>query len=577
LALTVEADGPDVLYQKEDKMKKIMYTVGAILALALPAGAMEIAYNQYLVNAPLTTTNTYTLDMSLAGADTLSIGVAHSSGSPVAVTFNDGRASTDTLTVVSTQPLVGVQGSDTLTIISTASIVPTVSTNSVTISSNSFLLGATSVILLNGTSYYSGVNYFIGSSSAATASNVAAMFNSAPGNISATASFGLVSLSCVNAGTACNLYTLSTSSQAALTVSGPKFTGGVDNSYFRINNQQFTQGIDYVADVGYSSNTTISMKTAVNAANMGIVASTTSNVALLLQCSNFGPYCNSYTLVSSTPAAQSVTGANFAGGQFPATIQINGITLTQGVTQGPGVWAIGASTISTAVNISSCILNTPSVAAIVISTDNGKGMVITTTTAVGTNTNYNAFSSTPAAMTWGLPSFSNGANTAYSLTTSKINIPNHGLATGMEVWFSSSSNVGLSPLVVNTTYYAIAVDGNNVQLALTSTGAVAGTFIVLKSSVTTGPDTWGLNPLAMTGTMQVIPYQSNDCINFTPLTTTASNVTITSLSIASPWTAGNTFWDFGTINAKCVKFVFNGPTTGQENIGIFGYGKRFKW
>ena len=47
------------------------------------------------------------------------------------------------------------------------------------------------------------------------------------------------------------------------------------------------------------------------------------------------------------------------------------------------------------------------------------------------------------------------------------------------------------------------VDADNFQLATTSTGAIAGSGIVLTSSSTAGPHTYTLSPLTIAGTFQL--------------------------------------------------------------------------
>lgn len=454
-------------------MKKILM-VGALLALALPARAMEIALSQYVVNAPLVSTQSVILDMSYYGADNVSFGIAVSSTLPPTSTFRDGSTSTNTLTVVSTQPLVGIAGSDTLTVAST-----------------NYLTNA--VIKVNGTQWA--------------------------------------------------------------------------NNGWRVD---------------FASNTAIDIAAELNQI-FGLSASTTSSTVVTIQCSTLGSFCNANTLsvvnVSSTSAGTAsltVGGATFTGGQNPAVVNIAGYTCSQGTVAGPGVWTVGASVTATAINVSSCITNTSGLNSIVTST-NVAGVVFETSTFVGANVNYSQNTNGGSALTTGAAQFFGGAGTAFSLTTDVITITSHGLATGEGVLFSTGTNSTIAPLVWGTTYYAIAKDANNLYLATSSSNALTGLFINLTSSSTAATHSFTLTPVPLTGAMQINVSQSNDGTNFTPLTTTVNGVSITPMQIVSTFASANAFWDLSTITAKYIRLTFLGPTTGQENVTIYGFGKRYKW
>jgi len=568
-------------------MKKILTVAAwAILALALPARAMEIAYNQPLVNTIVTTTQSYTIDMSAYGADTLSMSLGYSSATVMAssTTFNDGKVSTDTITVVSTTSLVGVAGTSSLVVKSTSSLAPVQATETVVISSTDLVGKCLFISWVSSGSLCGNKDFQVASSTAQTALNLANAitgFTAGAVDVSVNSSISgsTITLTAHVAGSYANAWAVNSSTPTAMYVSGgANFKGGLDNTYFALNGRMYTQGTDWTADTNYSSNTCVSIQNAINNSNFGFTASTASDyVTTNIKCSSVGTYCNTYTLVSSSPTVLAVSSATFLGGQNAAFIVIGTFTITQGTTQGPGVWAVGSSVNATALNISSAIANTTGLSSIVVSSVPGNsGVIYATSTAVGTGTVFYLWTSTPA-LTVGAAQFFGGVNTAEFISSSTFYIPSHGLASGAEVYWSTGSGVGITPLVYGTTYYAIALDANDVQLALTSTGAIAGSYITLTSSSTTGPHNFTLNPLPVTGAINFSWQQSDDGVNWSTMTVTAANVTVAATNVATPWSPGTSFWDFGTINTHYLRLWIAGPLTGQEKVSVYGYGKRFKW
>ena len=73
------------------------------------------------------------------------------------------------------------------------------------------------------------------------------------------------------------------------------------------------------------------------------------------------------------------------------------------------------------------------------------------------------------------------AATAVNPTTSTINIPNHGFASGKAVTYNVNSGGAIGGLTDGTTYYVSLVDSNNIKLATTFTNAIANSTLTLTS------------------------------------------------------------------------------------------------
>jgi len=135
-------------------------------------------------------------------------------------------------------------------------------------------------------------------------------------------------------------------------------------------------------------------------------------------------------------------------------------------------------------------------------------------------------------------------------------------AIGFQVLFSTNGAASApSPLINQTTYYVIPVDVNDFKLATTSTGAVAGTAIVLTSTGTAGA--YKLTPLAITGTPSFKWQVSNDGTTWNDLTATPYNVAISSITMSAYTFGGaSTVWDFGPFNYVWVRLNVIAPTAG---------------
>jgi hypothetical protein len=101
------------------------------------------------------------------------------------------------------------------------------------------------------------------------------------------------------------------------------------------------------------------------------------------------------------------------------------------------------------------------------------------------------------------------AVTEVSDGTGALTVPNHGLATAEAVTadFLSANGALPAPLAVNTVYYAIVVDANNVKLATSSGNANSGTAIALTST--------GEGEINLVSPLQLEGLQPRDAIDVT--------------------------------------------------------------
>lgn len=548
-------------------MRRFIASFLALVGVAGSAWATGIAYDQNLANEVVTTTRTYTISMGgsdVGGGtlDLLSASAVLSSATPTTQTFTDGQVSTGSVTFGSTvTTLPAASATDTLTVSTNSGLSPTAGTDTLTVSSNTAgaLTGAT--ITLTGGSNTAvilaqGQQWQIGASSGATGLNIAAAINNTR-YWTATSTYGVTTITCVTPQAACNTYTLVTSTPAALATGSANFSGGLDAASFTINSQKYTEGIDWAA-AAQSSNTAVNIAGAINSLDtQGVTASTTASTVVTLTVTKKAASGNLFTLSSST-GALTVNTASFSGGRDAQSVIIDNVALVAGVDFAPGTSSATAATALVAAATNNVTLN----GLITGSVSSGKATF--TSVSVGTSQNFN-LRTLSSSITVSGAQFTGGLNSAVS--GNKITITSHGLSTGMAVLYTSGT-VTIGGLTNQTTYYAIALDPNTLELATTSTGAVAGSFITFTSSSTAGPHTFTLAPLAMTGTPTVTWQASNDGLNW-------ANLNEPVATFPSPYTASTTIWDFGTIDFKFVRASVAGPGAGGMKTTIRGYGKRY--
>lgn len=577
-------------------MKKIIGIILASLTIAPVAQAATLVYSGVMqsLNGPATSpsaasTTSYTMDLDQnsglqtigAGGDIIGAQIIYASASIPSITFKDGSVSTFTITVTSTQGVVGLKASNTITVSNNGALNAHTASATINISSNSTaalnLSSMTIVTNDHSIPVIGGTDYAVGASSNATAINLAAYLNYVGiGDFTAAVNpvgGSTVTITTTKTKSKLNNWTI-TSSTVALTVSSP-FAGGADSASFTLNGVVFLNGGQWFVDPVFSSNTAVSIANAITASGgYGVVAATTSSTIVTLTANSVGANGNAYTLTSSTGALAVGT---FTGGQNNASILIGNTILTNSVD-----WALpllSSTTANLATSIAASINANGTLSPLWTAVANGS--VITTTadivgvgstiaTSTQTALTISPFTSSSPVTGVAIGTSFGGSVSNYVINTPTITVSGHNLTTGYPVWFSTGSAVGLSPLVVNTTYYAIRIDANNFALALTSTGAAAGLPIIFTSSQTkTAADSFTLNATALTGTPVFQLQSSNDGVNFNAVTAGENGSSIASQTFASPYTAGSTTWAIGTFPWRYLRLLYSGPTTGGTNFTFY--------
>ncbi len=553
------------------KNRILALLIGAT-ALAVPVAA-DWVYNQNIItDSPIAYSQNYALNLNTTpnqtGISRVSAQAIGSSASLTTDTFNDGRASTGIVNVTSATGLVLSTSTNQVTFASTALLLAAPATNQITIISTTGIATAT-LTYYNGISSNSLVgnrDWFVTNTTSGTAASIAsalALYTS----IQVSRAGSVIYASATVTGTGGNSYRFASSSPTVISTSSILFSGGhtapLQNSYLTFNGQKLIQGQGWsVQDT--SSGTATSLATLLNLMP-GISASASGSVVYATATTG-GAAANSFTMTSTQPSFMTVANATFTGGVDNAFFTLNGTSLVQGT-----AWTRVATTTGTAKAISDAVNASPTLGAIVTSLWNTNASSFTLTAkSVGTLGNYTTVGS-PAAIAPGNPTMTGGANSSFTVGSPVIIIANHGYTTGVPLLLTGSAPP--APLVAATTYYAISVDANDIELALTSTGAVAGTYITLTSSSTTGPHTTTLTPLAITGTASFKWQASNDCVTYQDFTTTAGGVSVSSVTFGSPYTAFVNNWDFGPVNFQCIRAAVIAPTTGAVNLQIRVNGK----
>lgn len=533
----------------------------SLLALAGLAHAGRTVYSAPLVDGDVTYDRTYDVDIAAMGVDQLSFQADYAAGSFSSKTFDDGRVSTNTLTV-STSSLASLNGAaatNTLTFSSNSTYARAQATNTLNVASNTWAAIGNAVVTLNGVTLTHPQDWGIADVSSNTAVNIKNAINLKVGGFSATASGSTVTITAALYGTAGNAYTLVTSTPAALVAGGATFSGGQNNATFTLNSRIFTAGSDWtVLDV--ASNTAVGVKNLINAQFTAVTAATTSATVVTLTAAAEGTPGNAYTLASST-GTLAVGGATFSGGAYPAYVTINGTTLTEGVD-----WTAVLTATGTAKAISDAIMANSTLNAVIASTWTSGGVVYATSTAVGTAQNFAVATNQPSILVWGNSQFTGGLDSDLTLNSATISVPGHGFPTGLRVLYSTGV-VALGGLANQTTYYVYAPTADTLQLSATSTGAVAGVGIPITSSSTTGPHTYTLAPLATAGTPSFKWQASNTGATF-------SDISVSSVTFSSPYTAASTTWDFGAYNFKWLRLKVVAPTAGSLDLTVTPLGRK---
>lgn len=287
---------------------------------------------------------------------------------------------------------------------------------------------------------------------------------------------------------------------------------------------------------------------------------------------SWGTSSNAYTMTTSVPSLLTIANPTYTGGKNMAAFSLSGRTLTNGQQ-----WYTGGSAALTATSIAAAI-NADAVLSGIMRAAAVGSVVTATSTLTGTSRNFTATSSTQAALTLAGPvtivagaasgAMTGGTNAAYALNSATIRITSHGFNTGLPLLYSiGTTNIG--GLTAETTYYAIRLDANNIQLASSKANAVLGTGTTLTSTATlTTAPSWTLAPLAITGNTTIGWEGSNDGESWTNLSPGAPAITIAANAAASSYSWSNIPASYSLVRASVTA-----PTTGGMTILITAYGQ----
>ena len=297
-----------------------------------------------------------------------------------------------------------------------------------------------------------------------------------------------------------------------------------------------------------------------------------------------GTAWNTFTInTSSNTTGGALKVVQMAGGQDNARLCVNGTCVNANKDFYPKTsTSVTATAIAAAFNASAASQTVTFVGA--------NAVVSATATVVGTAPNaYTLSSSTNAVTTSLLVSssaatgaqsgvFSGGQASAFTINTANVHLPSHGLGTATQVYVSSAGNSPLlytapdgatvRTLTFNTSYYAIIVDADNIELATTSTGAVAGLYVTwVSSQVKTTPDQYTLKVASTTLPSSWKWVVSNNGTDWVPFATTTFGQTVPSATLSAYTSTGTvTMADFGRMSYGWLGLSVNAPLRGGITV-----------
>lgn len=354
-----------------------------------------------------------------------------------------------------------------------------------------------------------------------------------------------------------------------------------------------------------SSQTAQNLAAAINTA-FGVNIATSGSVGAVVYASApvAGSAWNSFTIavssygaltpsvfVSSVPyqtGYSSMSGVGIgtlSGGRDAQSVTVNGRRFLGGTD-----FPVNTSNAVTATNLAAAINNSSSTTGVAAAAGaTSTTIVFTTSTSVGTSTNYTVVTSSYAVLvisssgtmagSQATSTMKGGTNSAYAINTSTITISGNGFTQGLAVVYSTGSTTVLNGLAYGTTYFIIRNSGMSTgQFALASTlaNAQANSAVQLTSTQTaTTADTFLLIPQALAGTPVLKWLVSNDRNNWVPLTTSVQGVAVNTLSVGSYVApSSSTWWDPGQVDFSWLGLGVTAPTSGGITLKAFVTGKQ---
>ena len=228
---------------------------------------------------------------------------------------------------------------------------------------------------------------------------------------------------------------------------------------------------------------------------------------------------------------------------------------------------IGANVTATAGNLCKAITqtNTATLAIATCTVSSGVISLVSKTSGV----NAYAMTSSNSKVTVNAAAMASGVAVTYSSATDVITITGHGFGTGLNLLYSTSTNRAISGLTWGTTYYAIWIDSNNIQLASSYANATAATPVpvnitVQLSSATAG--TYNLTPLTITGAPSYSWQVSNDGTNYVTYTSSGG---IYNMNVTDTYGV----YDFTDFAYRWLRLNAIGPLTGAVKLDTWLYTK----
>ena len=401
-----------------------------------------------------------------------------------------------------------------------------------------------------------------------------------------TATFTVVSYTALSTATATGNITVSNLGFLASTTTPQCVSGGGPSGTGQFG--PVCAGTDWVVTASTGA-TACALSAAINSYVVGLSTCVgADSTGIVYTSATYGSAAwNKFNInTSSNTTGGALAVVQMTGGQDNATLTVNGKSYQANTDFYPVT-----STAQTATNLATAITASSVTYGVVAAAVSN--VVYATSTQVGASTTYATASSTQSALTLGpytssgtfggLGAMYGGSNSSYTITGSMIQLAttqNFGLAQG--VWLSTTTgNTALSPLVYGTTYYVIpgASGTGKIQLALTSTRAVAGLPIVLTSSaVKTTADVFQLNlPAGVSAASSGIQWAvSNDNSHWVWYQLTPNSVVISSVSYTSNYLGStgvvNNF-DFGLMDYGYLGLSVTASTSAPTNVMAHIIGK----
>lgn len=268
-----------------------------------------------------------------------------------------------------------------------------------------------------------------------------------------------------------------------------------------------------------------------------------------------GAFYNSVPVTTNRPTHLTIATPTFVGGQNAATIFINGFDFQSGRD-----FALGGTTSITATNLSNAINARLGLAAFVTASPSSN-IVSLTSTLAGTYYNFPLTTSNSGAISVFGPALYGGLTPGWTLGGKNITAPANGFTLALPLLYSVGAGApAIAGLTNQTTYYAIPVGADAVQLATSSAQAVLGVGAVLTSSSSlTAAKSYSLAPLPFSVGSAGFAWQvSGDGVNWSNLDT--SSVTYT--------TPGAQNWDLGVITFRFLGLNVTAPAAGGLSLKV---------